>query len=77
MELPRLARGDVDAGRLFAETGHPNTYTLTKGVAEHLLAQRAGDLPLTLVLLPLRRAYDLRAFITWFDHVAARQMGSG
>jgi nucleoside-diphosphate-sugar epimerase/1-acyl-sn-glycerol-3-phosphate acyltransferase len=41
--------GSVKEEALLAETGHPNTYTLTKCLAEHLLHQRKGDVPLTIV----------------------------
>jgi thioester reductase-like protein len=69
--LPRLVRGDVDAARLLAETGHPNTYTLTKCVAEHLLAQRAGDLPLTLVRPSIVSASRAHPRPAWIDSFAA------
>jgi thioester reductase-like protein len=69
--LPRLARGDVDAARLLAETGHPNTYTLTKCVAEHLLARRAGDLPLTLVRPSIVSASRTHPRPGWIDSFAA------
>jgi fatty acyl-CoA reductase len=69
--LPRLARGEVDAGRLLAETGHPNTYTLTKCVAEHLLAGRAGDLPLTLVRPSIVSASRAHPRPGWIDSFAA------
>ena len=51
-------RREIRAGRydspraeaaLLRRTGHPNTYTLTKCLAEHLLAQASHDLPLTIV----------------------------
>jgi nucleoside-diphosphate-sugar epimerase len=51
--LPRDAASiyaDILAGRareaaLLVETGHPNTYTLTKCIAEHLVARRGVDVP--------------------------------
>jgi len=57
VSLPRPARqicnairaGDVDAAPLLAETQHPNTYTLTKCLAEHRMAEERGDTPLTIV----------------------------
>jgi thioester reductase-like protein len=69
--LPRLVRGDVDTARLLAETGHPNTYTLTKCVAEHLLAERAGDLPLTLVRPSIVSASRVHPRPGWVDSLAA------
>lgn len=55
--LPRPAieiHADIIAGRaqekaLLRETGHPNTYTLTKCLAEHLLVERRGHVPLSLI----------------------------
>ncbi|MGH7336709.1 MAG: SDR family oxidoreductase, partial [Myxococcota bacterium] len=38
-----------DERRLLAETGHPNTYTFTKCLAEHLTVARTRDLPVTIV----------------------------
>jgi fatty acyl-CoA reductase len=69
--LPRLVRGDVDGARLLAETGHPNTYTLTKCVAEHLLARRAADLPLTLVRPSIVSASRAHPRPGWVDSFAA------
>jgi fatty acyl-CoA reductase len=69
--LPRLVGGEVDAARLLAETGHPNTYTLTKCVAEHLLARRAGDLPLTLVRPSIVSASRARPRPGWVGSFAA------
>ena len=45
---PGARRADAEAA-LLRETGHPNTYTLTKSLAEHLLTERRGGLPLALV----------------------------
>lgn len=55
--LPRSAEAlyracqepEADTNALLRETGHPNTYTLTKCLAEHLLAERRGTIPLTIV----------------------------
>jgi nucleoside-diphosphate-sugar epimerase len=77
--LPRPAReihGEIlaargDAARLLTETGHPNTYTLTKCVAEHLLAERAQDLPLTLVRPSIVSASRARPAPGWIDSAAA------
>lgn len=41
--------GAADERATLARTGHPNTYTLTKALAEHLLAARCSALPLALV----------------------------
>jgi fatty acyl-CoA reductase len=60
--LPRLVRGDVDAARLLAETGHPN---------EHLLARRAAGLPLTLVRPSIVSASRAHPRPGWIDSFAA------
>jgi alcohol-forming fatty acyl-CoA reductase len=55
---------------LLAVTGHPNTYTLTKSIAEHLLVERRGDVPLTIVrpsIITASRAYP---FPGWIDSTA-------
>ena len=44
-----IQRGEVDENELMARSGHPNTYTLTKCIAEHLLVEQQGDVPLALV----------------------------
>jgi thioester reductase-like protein len=77
--LPRDAAdlyADVLAGRareaeLLAETGHPNTYTLSKCVAEHLLAQRAQGLPVTLLRPSIVSASRALPEPGWIDSAAA------
>ena len=56
---------------LLAETGHPNTYTLTKSLAEHLLARRRGAVPLVLVRPSIIAASHRRPFPGWIDSAAA------
>lgn len=34
---------------MLAETGHPNTYTFTKCITEHLISQRRADVPVIIV----------------------------
>jgi 1-acyl-sn-glycerol-3-phosphate acyltransferase len=68
--------------RLLAETRHPNTYTLTKCMAEHLLAERRGDVPLRLVRPSIIAASLRRPFEGWLDSAAgfsvfAMMIGSG
>jgi thioester reductase-like protein len=77
--LPRPAQqiyDDIVAGRareeaLLAETGHPNTYTLTKCLAEHLVTQRGAGLPLTLVRPSIVSASLARPAPGWIDSAAA------
>lgn len=81
-ELAPLARdagavyADVLGGRareaeLLAETGHPNTYTLTKCVAEHLLARRGEELPVTLLRPSIVSASRSLPRAGWIDSAAA------
>ena len=77
-----IMRGDVDEQALLGETGHPNTYTLTKCIAEHLLWQRRGDAPLTLVRPSIISSSLERPRPGWIDSPAAfalfaAQIGSG
>ena len=79
--LPRLAadlHAEIRAGahdapeaqaRLLAETGHPNTYTLTKCLAEHRLVERGG-VPLTLVRPSIISAALHQPFPDWIDSAA-------
>jgi thioester reductase-like protein len=56
---------------LLAETGHPNTYTLTKCLAEHLVARRAGELSVTLVRPSIVSACRTHPLPGWIDSAAA------
>ena len=44
-----ILNGRVDEVRLLKETSYPNTYCLTKCIAEHILLSRRCSLPLTIV----------------------------
>ena len=77
--LPRAAEaiyrsivdGTADQGVLLKETGHPNTYTYTKCVAEHLLMERRGDVPLTILRPSIISAAWRHPFPGWIDSAAA------
>ncbi len=66
----RYAHPDDQAG-LLAETGHPNTYTFTKCLAEHLLTRRRGQVPLVLVRPSIIAASFRHPFPGWIDSAAA------
>jgi fatty acyl-CoA reductase len=77
-----IMRGEIDETELLAETGHPNTYTLTKCIAEHLLTERKGDTPLTLVRPSIISSSLQKPRPGWIDSPAAfalfaAQIGSG
>lgn len=61
----------ADQSALLARTGHPNTYTFTKCLAEHLLFGRAGDVPLAIVRPSIITASVERPVRGWIDSAAA------
>jgi fatty acyl-CoA reductase len=61
----------VDGDTLLRETGHPNTYTLTKSVAEHMLVEQRGDVPLSIVRPSIVSASWRKPFPGWIDSRAA------
>jgi fatty acyl-CoA reductase len=63
--------GAVDERALLAETGHPNTYTFTKCLAEHLLCERRGNVPLSIVRPSVVSASWREPFPGWIDSAAA------
>lgn len=77
--LPRAAEdvrrgildGTFDEATLLAESGHPNTYTYTKCLAEHLLSQRRGDVPLAIVRPSIISASWATPKPGWIDSTAA------
>ena len=66
-----MRRRTVDTKHLLDETGHPNTYTLTKSIAEHLLVERRGDVPLAIVRPSVVSASWREPFPGWIDSAAA------
>ena len=67
---------DIQEGRktereLLSETGHPNTYTLTKCLAEHLLEENKGKVPLKIVRPSIVSASWRYPFSGWIDSHAA------
>jgi len=56
---------------MLAETGHPNTYTFTKCITEHLIAQRRGDVPVVIVRPSIVSASWKAPFPGWLDSPAA------
>jgi thioester reductase-like protein len=77
--LPRDAASiyaDILAGRvwqeqLLRETGHPNTYTLTKCVAEHLVTRRGEGLPISLIRPSIVSVSERTPSAGWVDSGAA------
>ncbi len=55
---------------LLSRSGHPNTYTLTKSLAEHLLVARRGSVPLAIVRPSIISASRRHPFPGWIDSSA-------
>lgn len=66
-----MRAGKADQDALMNASGHPNTYTLTKCVAEHLLVANRGDVPLTIVRPSIVSATLRHPFPGWIDSAAA------
>src|SRR5687768_12607791 len=66
-----ILAGEADEKALLAKTGHPNTYTFTKCLAEVILTQRRGDVPLTLLRPSIVSACRNYPFPGWIDSRAA------
>jgi nucleoside-diphosphate-sugar epimerase/1-acyl-sn-glycerol-3-phosphate acyltransferase len=56
---------------MLAETGHPNTYTFTKCITEHLISERRGDVPVVIVRPSIVSASWKAPFPGWLDSPAA------
>ncbi len=66
-----ILAGRADEKALMAATGHPNTYTLTKCINEHLINQRRGNVPLSIVRPSIVSATWQHPFPGWIDSHAA------
>jgi thioester reductase-like protein len=66
-----ILAGRVREERLLRETGHPNTYTLTKCIAEHLVARRGEALPVTLLRPSIVSVSERTPSAGWVDSAAA------
>ena len=66
-----ILAGRADERALKAQTGHPNTYTLTKCMNESLLAQRRGEIPLSIVRPSIVSASLHHPMPGWIDSAAA------
>jgi 1-acyl-sn-glycerol-3-phosphate acyltransferase len=68
--LGRIREGRADEAGWLARSGHPNTYTLTKSIAEHLLVARRGEVPLTIIRPSIISASRAHPFPGWIDSTA-------
>ncbi len=65
--LASIESGTAAEAALLARSGHPNTYTLTKSIAEHLLVARRGTVPLTIIRPSVISASREHPFPGWID----------
>jgi fatty acyl-CoA reductase len=63
----RILAGETTDEELLALTGHPNTYTFTKCISEHLIAERVGAIPLSIVRPSIISAARATPFPGWID----------
>ncbi len=68
--LDAIRTGRLRDDAILARSGHPNTYTLTKCLAEHLLVQRHGAVPLSIVRPSIIAASRQFPFPGWIDSLA-------
>ena len=66
-----IRAGSRSGAEMIEETGHPNTYTFTKCLAEHLLWERRGDVPLRIVRPSVVCASRRYPHPGWIDSPAA------
>jgi alcohol-forming fatty acyl-CoA reductase len=65
-----IVDGTASQAALLERTGHPNTYTLTKSLAEHLLVANRGEVPLSIVRPSIISASREHPFPGWIDSIA-------
>lgn len=66
-----ILAGTANADALMIQTGHPNTYTFTKCLSEHLLERHKGEVPLAIVRPSIISASWRYPFTGWIDSYAA------
>ena len=69
--LAEIHAGKASKEAMLRSTGHPNTYTLTKCIAEHVLMERRGQVPLKIVRPSIISAAWKHPFPGWIDSAAA------
>lgn len=66
-----IKRDTRSESEMLEETGHPNTYTFTKCIGEHLLMDNRGEVPLRVVRPSVVSASLRRPHPGWVDSMAA------
>lgn len=67
----QLRSGELSGDAALRLTGHPNLYTLTKCLAEHVVAETRGGLPVTIVRPSIVSAAWKHPMPGWTDSFAA------
>lgn len=70
-DIQNLPKATARTQKILDETGHPNTYTLTKCVAEHLLISNRRRVPLNIVRPSIISASERYPEPGWIDSPAA------
>ena len=65
-----LEHGTLSDAEIMSRTGHPNTYTLTKTIAEHMMNERRNGVPLTIVRPSIISASRHHPMPGWIDSQA-------
>ncbi|MEO7520623.1 MAG: SDR family oxidoreductase, partial [Gemmatimonas sp.] len=65
--LALIERGTEADTVTLARTGHPNTYTMTKAIAEHMIVQHRGDVPVSIVRPSIISASTQQPMPGWID----------
>jgi len=69
--LDGFSSGAISEGEILRQTRHPNTYTLTKCIAEHLVMKSRGTIPVTIVRPSIIGAAIERPYPGWTDSISA------
>jgi alcohol-forming fatty acyl-CoA reductase len=69
--LDGFSSGAIGEGEILRQTGHPNTYSLTKCIAEHLVMKTRGTTPVTIVRPSVISAGLERPYPGWTDSLTA------
>ncbi|KAF9894449.1 hypothetical protein FE257_007952 [Aspergillus nanangensis] len=67
----RMLTGDLSKKKVLSDSGLPNSYNLSKSIAEHLLVTRKGHVPLTIVRPSIISASWQHPFPGWIDSLSA------
>ncbi|PTB62272.1 hypothetical protein BBK36DRAFT_1129973, partial [Trichoderma citrinoviride] len=69
--LDTLYSGSINETELLRQTGHPNTYTLSKCITEHIVLKSCDSIPLIIVRPSIITAALERPYPAWSDSASA------